>query len=69
MPNSKFKLHRTRKFCRTYELQYTHFFSGQTVSATLRDIARCIKSQTRLFRYLPSKIFDLLQGVPYKTEN
>ena len=22
--NSKFKLHRMRKFCRTYELQYTH---------------------------------------------
>ena len=26
VPNSKYKLHRTRKFCRTYELQYTHCF-------------------------------------------
>ena len=24
--NSKFKLHRTHKFCRTYELRYTHCF-------------------------------------------
>ena len=30
VPNSKYKLHRTRKFCRTYELQYTHcFFPGK----------------------------------------
>ena len=26
VPNSKFKLHRTRKFCRTYELLLTHCF-------------------------------------------
>ena len=26
VPNSKFKLHRMRKFCLTYELQYTHCF-------------------------------------------
>ena len=31
VPNSKFKLHRTRKFCRTYGLQYTHcFFRAKT---------------------------------------
>ena len=30
-PNSKSKLHRTRKFCRTYELQCTHcFFRAKT---------------------------------------
>ena len=28
--NSKSKVHRTRKFCRTYELHYTHcFFPGK----------------------------------------
>ena len=26
VPNSNFKLNQTRKFCRTYELQYTHYF-------------------------------------------
>ena len=30
VPNSKFKLHRMCKFCRTYELQYT-VFSGQSL--------------------------------------
>ena len=28
VPKSKFKLHRTYKFCRTYELQYAHCFFG-----------------------------------------
>ena len=33
MPNSKSKLHRTCKFCCTYELQYTHhFFQAKTAS-------------------------------------
>ena len=26
VPNSKFKLHRTCKFCHTYKLQHTHYF-------------------------------------------
>ena len=35
VPNSKFKLHRMRKFWRTYELQYMHcFFRAKTVCAT-----------------------------------
>ena len=33
--NSKFKLHRTGEFCRTYELQCTHcFFRAKTAKVT-----------------------------------
>ena len=32
VPNSKFKLHRTRKFCHMYELQYTHCFFRATTA-------------------------------------
>ena len=41
LPNSKSNLHRTHKFYRTYELQYTHcFFQAKTViTTTLCSIA------------------------------
>ena len=37
VPNSKFKLHRTSKFCSTYELQYTQFFPGKVCLVVATD--------------------------------
>ena len=34
VPNSKFKLHRTSKFCQMYKLQYMHYFFQAKIGLT-----------------------------------
>ena len=61
MPNSKFKLHRTRKFYRTYELQYTHcFFWAKTALVVL-----CYVMLGGFAPYLAKSVHDLTGTKPY----
>ena len=59
VPNSKFKLHRTHKFCRTYELQYTHCFFWEKTE----DLSPLLHFRALLkYPLLPSECTYFLNG-------